>query len=94
MSLAQVVCTCLCTHTLVVFERFGHSFLTVVTLRIDAPLTRTIFEGSSTDVCVSKDIATVRIANFSLTPMEGTANGMHSGPWLSLHSVPHNSSEL
>lgn len=65
-----------CAHILVVFKRPGHSFLTVVTLRIDGSSTRTIFEGSSTDVCVTKDIATVRIANFSLTPIDGTATGI------------------
>ena len=50
--------------------------LTVVTIQIDPPLTRTISEGSSTDVCVSKDIGSVRAVNFSLTPMDGSAGGM------------------
>lgn len=83
------------TCQLVVFKTLCHSFLTVVTIGIDEPLTRTIFEGDSTDVCVSKDIATVRSPSFSLTPMEGTASGMHSGSCCAyMHSLPFNSCEL
>ena len=49
---------------------------TVVVIQIDPPLTRTISEGESTDVCVSKNLASTRPVNFSLTSMDGTAGGM------------------
>ena len=65
-----------CTYT--VFEYFHCSIplcLAVVIIQIDPPLTRTISEGGSTNVCVSKDIGSVRAVNFSLTPMDGSAGG-------------------
>ena len=50
--------------------------LAVVIIQVDPPLTRTILEGGSTDVCVSKNIESVRAVNFSLTPIDGSAGGM------------------
>ena len=50
--------------------------LAVVIVQIDPPLTRTISEGEYTDVCVSKDIGSVRAVNFSLTLMDGSAGGV------------------
>lgn len=48
-------------------------FPTVVTLGIEGAASRNVFEGDSTDVCVSKDIQTVRPVNFLLTPIPGSA---------------------
>jgi hypothetical protein len=52
----------------------------VVVIQIDPPLTRTISEGESTDVCVSKNLASTRPVNFSLTSMDGTAGGQDYFP--------------
>ena len=48
----------------------------VVIIQIDLPLTCTIFEGESIDVCVSKNLASTRPVNFSLTSMDGNAGGI------------------
>ena len=53
-------------------------FPTVVTLGIEGAASRNVFEGDSTDVCVSKDIQTVRAVNFLLTPIPGSAERMYT----------------
>ena len=52
-------------------------YFAVVTLQIDGALTRSIFEGDFTDICVSKNIETVRAVNFSLTPMDESTGGIY-----------------
>ena len=48
----------------------------VVIIQINPPLTRTISEGESTDICVSKNIGSIRAVNFTLTSLDGSAGGM------------------
>ena len=49
------------------------SSLTEVTARIDGAPTRIVDEGDSIDICVSKDIESVRGVNFELLPQPGSA---------------------
>ncbi|CAI8014101.1 hypothetical protein GBAR_LOCUS8848, partial [Geodia barretti] len=44
-----------------------------VTLGIDGTTSRSLFEGDSIDVCVSKDTVTARVVNFLLTALPGSA---------------------
>ena len=50
--------------------------LSVVTLGIDGTTSRSLFEGDSIDVCVSKDTVTARVVNFLLTTLPGSAGRM------------------
>ncbi|CAI8014103.1 hypothetical protein GBAR_LOCUS8848, partial [Geodia barretti] len=47
-----------------------------VTLGIDGTTSRSLFEGDSIDVCVSKDTVTARVVNFLLTALPGSAGRM------------------
>ena len=49
------------------------SSLADVTARINGPPTRRVDEGDSIDICVSKDIVSVRGVNFELQPQPGSA---------------------
>ena len=48
----------------------------VVVIRIEGESTRSVAEGDSIDICVSKNIQSIRDVNFALTPVPRTAGGM------------------
>ena len=50
-------------------------FLAVVRLRIDGAHKRSVLEGDSVDICVSKLTKSAQKVKFSLTPQDGTATG-------------------
>ena len=68
------LCVCVCVKSYKICYNYMVC-LAAVTIQIDGLPTRSIFEGDSTHVCVSKDIESVRPVNFSLTQMDRSAGG-------------------